>query len=177
MTANKNRANQLMSDLIRKIAEESSEEHNGEAISKAESLARIIWQMSLGWTETEDVLQSGIKVGTRVKRYPPAQWAIKEILDRAEGKAAQTSSINDKQADVSDRITDRTKNRLNALAEVEDEECRNSTTPTSNAIPRHPTRMDRSDNGIKNSKTRPKSPPRVEKTDAEISGKGPVDTV
>src|SRR3990167_6437997 len=143
---NRNRANQLLSDLIRNIAVEKTEELKDEhgqpleIVSKAEALARIIWQMSLGWVESEDILQNGIKVGTRIKRYPPAQWAIKEVLDRAEGKAAQTGTPSDSQADVADRITDRTKNRVNALADVEDLSKQDASIPPIRTMPRHPSR-------------------------------------
>jgi len=144
----RNRANQMLSDLVREIASEQTEVAKGgtpeqdRVMTKAEALARVIWDMALGWKEEEDLIRDGQVVGKRVKTYPPAQWAISLVYDRAEGKAAQAGDSGTTNPTVAERITDRTKNCLNKLAEAADDDVANRTVPPIRGIPRHPKRED-----------------------------------
>jgi len=142
----KSHVNQMLSQFIRQMADEKTEVVQGGSLeqdilmTKGEALARIIWQMALGWKEHEDLVKDGVVIGKRVKNYPPAQWALKEILDRAEGRAAQVSDTGGTKPTVAERISDRTKNRLNILAEMESVERQDSIIPPIRTVPRHPSR-------------------------------------
>lgn len=142
----KSHVNQMLSQFIGQMADEKTEVVQGGSLeqdilmTKGEALARIIWQMALGWKEHEDLVKDGVVIGKRVKNYPPAQWALKEILDRAEGRAAQVSDTGGTKPTVAERISDRTKNRLNILAEMESVERQDSIIPPIRTVPRHPSR-------------------------------------
>jgi hypothetical protein len=152
------RAGMMLSEFIRKISQEETEFVKGESgddkmATKAEALARVVWDMALGWVEEVDVFKDGAKVGVAKKKHPPAQWAINLVYDRAEGKAAQAGDTGEKKSDVSDRISQRTKDRVNKLAEATGNAGTSTVKPPppQRVIPRHPARMERPDHGAQGS--------------------------
>jgi len=117
------KASTLLSKFIKEIADENTElvkdskTGEGREATKAEALARIIWQGALGWIETEDVIKKGEIVGTKEKIHGPDKTYVNIILDRMEGKAAMgTEKDKGQKVPLVDRISDQAKKRLNMLA-------------------------------------------------------------
>lgn len=54
------------------------------ATTRAEKLAKIVWDHALGYTERTENKEGSVK---EVK-YKPAPWAITLLMDRIEGKVA-----------------------------------------------------------------------------------------
>jgi LPS O-antigen subunit length determinant protein (WzzB/FepE family) len=105
------------SQLLRKIGKEESEESGEELISKAESLARKMWELALGYKEEIWVKdkKSG-EMEQRIKQHKPDVAILKELLERLEGKAG----VDNKKEQVkttSEKVREQTKARINALTE------------------------------------------------------------
>lgn len=75
---------------------------------RAEKLAQIIWENTLGYEETMD---SGVVV-----RHGPNLSYMKVLLERMEGKVQDVSATRSKKT-IADRIKDTTKSKLNKMAE------------------------------------------------------------
>jgi hypothetical protein len=120
----KEKAGTLLSKFIKEIAEETTESvqdpQTGEerAVTKAEVLARAIWQGALGWTETVEVVdKKGAVTGTKEKVHGPDKTYVNIILDRMEGKAPQgTEKDKNQKASLADRVSEQAIRRLNVLA-------------------------------------------------------------
>lgn len=118
------KAGTLLSKFIKEIAEEATESvkdsQTGEdrAATKAEALARAIWQGALGWTEVVEVTdKKGNVAGTKEKIHGPDKTYVNIVLDRMEGKVPQgTEKEKGQKASLVDRISDQAKKRLNMLA-------------------------------------------------------------
>jgi hypothetical protein len=153
----KNRSDPLLSQFVKQIAEEVA---TGETETNAERLARVLWHAALGYTED---LGEGKK-----KTWPPAKWAIDLVYERAEGKAAQVGDSGDKKGDISDRIGQKTIDRLNKLAEITRA---GSPKPTPSSKPAPPKRLvspnprsvGRSDLGAQGPQTGPRASSLMEK--------------
>ncbi len=112
----KSRAGVLLSSFIRIIAQEKilvEEEELGKdpkKITKAEALARQIWNRALGAYKTVD-----IKTGV-IKHHAPDKDMITLIFDRMEGKAGSAEDTKQKSESVPARIGRQNKERLNKIA-------------------------------------------------------------
>jgi len=114
----KSRAGRMMSEFLRAIGSETTEtiRHpitgKRELVTKAEAVARKIWEKALGrewdWDEKK-------YIETEVS----LSW-MKLLLERVEGKAGGEEASND--TAVVDRISDINRDRLNALAEGDENE-------------------------------------------------------
>jgi len=113
------RAGQLLSRFLKEIANEKTElvrdPETGEdrLATKAEALARLIWQMALGWREAvktkKGVMEEII--------HHPDKAMIHMIFDRLEGRIPYTTVSGDKKKiPVSQRMSEESKKRINALA-------------------------------------------------------------
>jgi hypothetical protein len=111
------------SKLLRDIGGEATEicgldPESGDAlfITKAESLARKMWELALGWEQKIEVTDKKTgEVEVKVKRHRPDTAILKELLERIEGKAGSLEK-KDRLKPVSQKVAEQTKNRLNAYS-------------------------------------------------------------
>lgn len=75
--------------------------------TRAEALAQIIWDHTLGFEETTD---SGVVV-----KHGPNLSYMKVLLERMEGKVQDVSAAKSKKS-IADRVRDTTKSKLNKMA-------------------------------------------------------------
>uniref|UniRef100_A0A6M3LA83 Uncharacterized protein n=1 Tax=viral metagenome TaxID=1070528 RepID=A0A6M3LA83_9ZZZZ len=117
-------AGKLLSKYIREIASEEYDDPiikaRGEEavmVTKAEAIARHIWNEALGFVEEVDIYKEGKKVGVELKVHKPDKWAINLIWDRLEGRAgaADVKSSSDK-ASLTGRVSAQGKKRLDQIA-------------------------------------------------------------
>ncbi|KKL96782.1 hypothetical protein LCGC14_1841010 [marine sediment metagenome] len=106
---------QLTRYLERLAEEMHTVEDGGDAISKAEALATLLWNKALGYRE--QVLKGGEWVEVN---HPPESWAIHLVYDRLEGRV----NTNDKGKDtgnerpIHEKVAEIAKARLNSAAEA-----------------------------------------------------------
>ncbi|HDY69118.1 hypothetical protein LCGC14_1727910 [marine sediment metagenome] len=107
----KRKAGVLLAGLLKQIALEKTElvQIDGEdkIVSKAESLARMVWQMALGYEENK-VTSDGVKN----IEHPPNKGMMAVLLDRIDGRAVPVSDVGDRERSIADKITDQGKSRI-----------------------------------------------------------------
>jgi len=113
----KNATNILTGHLKRIGLESDTIDDEGNPVTKFETLARMVWDKALGYTE-KVVLDSGETVETIHK---PDRSFMGMIFDRTEGKVA-TAAVSDgkKKVSLADRIGEQSKVRLNRIAKQND---------------------------------------------------------
>lgn len=84
----------------------------GNPVDREEALARLLWNMALGWEEVTRDDEGNLK---KIK-HPPVAWAIQYIYDRKEGRAAPTVLEDEGRMKAADKVRDLAKSRLNDLA-------------------------------------------------------------
>lgn len=109
-------AEKMLSKWVKEIADEVTEAvkdpDTGETrmATKAEAIARIMWQGALGYTETD------VKTGKGVVHKPDKTF-IGMIWDRVEGRVVPVVDKDKGQkASLADRVSDQAKRRLNTIA-------------------------------------------------------------
>lgn len=116
----KTRAGQLLSKWLRQIAEEETEvavDTDGDniMITKAEAIARLIWQRALGY-----VLESKNDDGTTHKEYfPPDRQLMSLIFDRIEGRAAMVTDSGPKKRSVADKVSEQGAKRIEQAGKID----------------------------------------------------------
>lgn len=111
MAAKKYSARQL-TKFLRELAEEMHTMGDaGEMVTKAEALARLLWDKALGYKHRDP------KTG-ETKWYKPESWAIQLIYERMEGKAPVTMEPETSRITAAQKIGDLARNRLNSEAEL-----------------------------------------------------------
>jgi len=117
-------AGKLLSKFIKEIASEEYDDPiikaKGEEavmVTKAEAIARHIWNVALGFVEEVDVYKEGKKIGVELVVHRPDKWAINLIWDRMEGRAgaADLKGGSDK-ASQADKVSAQGKKRLAQIA-------------------------------------------------------------
>ncbi len=117
-------AGKLLSKFIREIASEEYDDPiikaRGEEavmVTKAEAIARHIWNVALGYVEEIDICKDGVKTGVKLETHRPDKWAISIIWDRMEGRVGQadTKAGSDK-ASLADKVSEQGKKRLAQIA-------------------------------------------------------------
>lgn len=117
-------AGKLLSKFIKEIASEIHDDpvikakgEDAVMLTKAETIARYIWKMALGWEEEVEIYKDGVKVGIRPEHHRPDKWAINMIWDRMEGRvgAADLKAGSDK-ASLADKVSEQGKKRLSQIA-------------------------------------------------------------
>ena len=107
------KASKLISKYLVEIAGEEdvfiNDDAGGRMATKAEALARLIWKHTLGYKEID--VKKDIEV-----EYPPSLSHLKILLDRIEGRVADVSAVKSKKS-IADRISQKTKSRINDMAE------------------------------------------------------------
>lgn len=102
---------QLTEHLMAVAQECETVDDEGNLVTNAEKLARVIWKKAVGYTET---LNRG---GDTVEKvHPPAAWAIQLLLDRIEGKVTATAEEREERLTAADRVGELAVNTLNRLA-------------------------------------------------------------
>lgn len=121
----KTAAGKLLSKFIREIASEEYDDPiikaKGEEavmVTKAEAIARHIWNMALGFVEEVDIYKDGVKTGVKLETHKPDKWAINLIWDRLEGRvgAANVKSGSSDGINLADKVSDLGKKRLDQIA-------------------------------------------------------------
>ena len=110
--------------------------------TRAQKLAKILWKMALGYTETVD---------KKEKVHRPSQCAIACILERLEGRVGSVDDGKDLGQSIVDRIHELTKNRLNELA---DAAVRGSDSDTEGAVSGYQSDLDGPNDGDESPQTR-----------------------
>jgi hypothetical protein len=92
----------------------------GEAVlvTKAEMLAKRVWQAALGWVE-EIVEETDVPGKTKTKKvyHKPAAWAQQFIWERFEGKAPAALPDDQQGLSAADKVDELAKARVNQLTE------------------------------------------------------------
>lgn len=92
--------------LLAMEAESVSDE--GETITKAEALARLLWKKALGFAEM--VMKEG---SPKEVKNPPEAWAIQLIYERLEGKVANTAPEEAGKITAAEKVSELARSRIN----------------------------------------------------------------
>ena len=110
----KARAGRMLSEFLRRIAQEKTELANVDGddilVTKAEKMARNMFKIANGYTEHD------IKKDKDIVHKPNAGM-IALIFDRMEGRAAPTNLNEDKKRTLPKKVSAENKKRLNDLAQ------------------------------------------------------------
>ncbi len=111
------RAGQLLSNHLRKIAQEETEfikgtSDNDRMITKAEALARLMFKLALGWEEEIENVKTGVKI---IKMHNPSAGMIALIWDRIEGRSVPLTSGDKQGRTLPKKVSEESKNRLNRM--------------------------------------------------------------
>ncbi len=110
----KTKAGKLLTRFLETIAEEKTElGEDGDLITKAEALARLIWKRALGYKEAD------IKTGVELI-HPPEQSKIGLIFDRIEGRAPTASEDKKEKVPLSKRVSEVGKENIAAAGGLND---------------------------------------------------------
>lgn len=107
------KANRLISKYLTEMATKEDaflkvDDSEDRICTRAEALAQIIWDHTLGFEET---LDSGVMV-----KHAPNLSYMKVLLERMEGKVQDVSATKSKKS-IADRIQEQTKTKINDIAE------------------------------------------------------------
>lgn len=107
------RAGRLLSEHLRKIAQEETEfvthPDGDKMVTKAEALARLMFKLALGWEEEN--LKTGI-----IKVHGPSMGMIALIWDRIEGRSVPLTGGDKDKRTLPKKVSEENKKRLNKLA-------------------------------------------------------------
>lgn len=114
MLGDKQRAGRLLSSHLRKIAQEETQlvkdpETGDRMATKAEALARLMFDMALGYTAVD--AKSGLETV-----HAPDRGMISQIWDRIEGRAGPVNDTDAKKRSLPRKVSDENKKRLNNMA-------------------------------------------------------------
>lgn len=103
-----------LTEFLRKVAQEPcSITDDGDTISNAEHLARVIWKKAQGYTE---VVHRGAESVEKV--HPAASWAIQLLVERLDGKVATTVEKDENRISAADRVSELATKIVNEMALV-----------------------------------------------------------
>ena len=110
------KAGQLLSRFVRDIALEKTElikDADGEdqMVTKAEALARMIWQRGLGFTE-QKIINGAL---TDIEHLPDRVY-VGMLWDRMEGRAPLMNPDKKDRRTIADKVSEQGKKRLNKIA-------------------------------------------------------------
>ncbi len=115
------KAGKLLSKFVRQIAEEATEcllgeNDNDRMVTKAEALARIMWDTALG-KDIKETDEHGVPVTIRRR---PDKGMMALIWDRMEGKSPIAIAESDETLTVAERVTEQGKNRITQAGGLSD---------------------------------------------------------
>ena len=123
------RAGMMLSRKLREIANEQTELYgndpdtgNPRLVTKAEALARRMWELALGFEE--EVVITDSKTGKPKiirKVHKPDNAMIAMIFERIEGRVGVPESDRGKKQPLSEKVNDQVRQRINALAKGDDD--------------------------------------------------------
>ena len=98
---------------MRKLAEEAfSVTDDGTPLTRAEALARLLWNMALGYSEKVRDENGTLKDVA----HPPVAWASQFLYDRLEGRPQTAIAEDETRVKAAERVRDLSKQRLNKMA-------------------------------------------------------------
>jgi hypothetical protein len=106
----------ILTRHLKELAEQLSDRlgDDGNALTRAAALARVIWDRAIGYTEHGD--------GGADVEHKPEPWAVGLIYERLEGRCPTAEDVGAHKGTVSDRISDLSKSKVNALTEAPPED-------------------------------------------------------
>lgn len=115
----KTRAGQLLSQFLRQIAEEKTEfvKDDGEdrMATKAEALARKMWKMALGYTETK--IEDD---GSEIKIYhSPDRTLMSMLFDRIEGRAPLSTNLDKHKRTIAEKVSEQGRERIQKAGDLD----------------------------------------------------------
>lgn len=114
----KARAGRMLSEFLRRVAQEKTELTDGTAledgvlITKAEAMARNMFKIALGYDEVI-ANQAGVLITKKIK---PSAGMMALIFDRIEGRAAPTNLNDDKKRTLPKKVSAENKKRINSFS-------------------------------------------------------------
>lgn len=119
MSSAKTKAKRLITYFLREIAEEETEtvhvEGEDRMVTKAESLARLMWKMALGYSE-EKVTIDGVKT----IEARPDKGMMAAIIDRTEGRAVPATGSGREPKPIAEKVSEQGINRIAQAGEMDD---------------------------------------------------------
>jgi len=127
MSGTKAKASRLLTQFIREIAEENHEDplifgkgiDDARMITKAEALARYMWNAALGYKQKVEVLDkvTGQVIGDKEVIHFPDKTYVTMLYDRLEGRVPTVEvDKDDSKPTAADRVSQLAKDRLNNIA-------------------------------------------------------------
>lgn len=107
----KKRAGRLVSTFLRSVAQEKVAGETG-AVTRAEALARLLWDMALGRSKIVD-METG-KITTECSS--PDKHAMDIVIDRIEGKTGTFEQEKTKSESVPKKVSRKNKQRINKIS-------------------------------------------------------------
>jgi len=100
---------------VRKLAEEAfSVTDDGTPLTRAEALARLLWNMALGYSEKVRDEDGTLKTVI----HPPVAWSVQYLYERLEGRPQTAIAEDDTRIRAADKVRELSKQRLNKMAAV-----------------------------------------------------------
>lgn len=101
----------LLTRHLRELAGSLSDQigDDGNALTKAEALAKVLWERAIGWTETDD---AGKKT-----EHKPEPWAVSLVYERLEGRCPTAEDVGGSKGTIADKIGELSKTKINRLTE------------------------------------------------------------
>ncbi len=107
-TSVKKLSQKALSDELRRLALQVTDvDDEGEAVTRAQKLARAVWDRALGFEESRE---DGKKVP-----HPPETWAMQYVFERLEGKVQTQATEETTRIKASERVAEMAKDRINEL--------------------------------------------------------------
>ena len=98
---------------VRKLAEEAfSITDDGTPLTRAEALARLLWNLAMGYKEKVRDDSGTMKEVT----HPPIAWASQYIYERLEGRPQTAIAEDETRVKAAEKVRDLAKARLNKIA-------------------------------------------------------------
>lgn len=108
-------ASAALTQELKKLAQQVVEtDEGGEALTREQKLARMIWEQALGWVEKT----RGDDGKVKEVYQPPVAWAQQFVFERIEGKAAQATPDESTGLRAKDKVAALARERVNKLAEA-----------------------------------------------------------
>ncbi|GAF70030.1 unnamed protein product [marine sediment metagenome] len=113
------KAKRLITHFLREIAEEETEtvcvEGEDRMVTKAESLAREMWRMALGWNEVRITAE-----GPKDIEHKPDKGMMAAIIDRTEGRAVPATGVGKPARTIADKVSEQGVDRIAKAGNVDD---------------------------------------------------------
>ena len=109
-------------DMGDQLIEVENDDGSASSISRAELLARRMWDMALGWVERKPIIaDDGTIQGYKHTLHSPNQSMVRHISDRIEGrpstqKAEESEERRARKVPTHERVGDQRRKRLDKLA-------------------------------------------------------------